>query len=167
LLITLYKVGGFKCLARRIKSETVNLVSYNLSKMSRELCLQALQIFNILSILSGIITIVVGSFSIPQTVVNNGNVYVGTAEQYNTDLYNAQIGSNGFKVVMIGLGVVIYGFSGCFGALYCHNKYGIEAPMIQRHVRINPEPTVIEIPSNSVVKNNENNIRKWTGGLVF
>ena len=129
--------------------------------------LQILQIINVLSIISGIITIIAGSFSIPQKVTNNGDIYIGTAEQYNTDLYNAQIGSNGFKIVMIGLGFILYGLCGCFGVLYCYKKYEIQPQILERHVRINPEPTVIEIPNNAQNLNNQKNIRKWTGGILF
>jgi hypothetical protein len=135
--------------------------------MSRELCLKVLQVVNCLSIISGIITIVAGTILIPQTVTNNGNIYIGTAEQYNTDLYKVQTGSNGFKIVMIGIGIFLYGLSGCFGVLYCYKKYGLDLEILSRRVRINPEPTIIEIPNNTQNLNerNQNNIRKWTGGL--
>ena len=133
--------------------------------MSRE---SALKIFNVLSIIAGIITISIGVSSIPQKVTNDGDMYIGTAEEYNADLYKAQIGSRGFRIAMIG--VVMFGV-GLIGilcvALYYKKEYIVSS---LRHVRISPEPTVIEIPriekndANTNTNNNvnTNNIYKWT-----
>ena len=112
------------------------------------------------------ITCIVGSVSIPQNVTNSGNVYIGTAEEYNAELYKAQIGSRGFRIAMIGVGVFACGILGFLCVALYYKKYEIQPQTLQRSVRINPAPTVIDIPSNSC-ESKEENIRKWTGGTMI
>jgi len=65
-------------------------------------------IVNIVSLISGIITSIIGGTMIPQTVTNNGDKYIGEAAAYNDDLRKAQMGSYGFKIIIIGLLYFIY-----------------------------------------------------------
>jgi len=71
-----------------------------------------------LSAIGGSICTIVGATFIPQTVTNNGNAYIGTAEAYEADLHRAQLASYGFKVVVVGLS--IFGGSFLLLLLSCH-----------------------------------------------
>lgn len=62
------------------------------------------------SVIGGSICTIVGTTLIPQTVTNNGNAYIGTAEAYEADLHKAQLASYGFKVVIVGISI----FGGSF-----------------------------------------------------
>ena len=62
-----------------------------------------LHILNAISLVSGIITAIIGSTMLPQTVSNIGDKYIGEAQEYNEDLRKAQMGSYGFKLITIGL----------------------------------------------------------------
>lgn len=110
-----------------------------------------IRILSITLMLAGGIIIGVGSSSIPQTVTNTGDRYIGHADSYNTDLRNAQIGSSGFKLAMSGVGVCVTGFLLACG-LICHEdrtNFAVHPipPIqpIQRRVRINPQPSVITV----------------------
>jgi hypothetical protein len=65
--------------------------------------IKLIQIINTLVITGSIIIFGVGCSLIPQTVTNNGDMYVGDAPSYNRDLQNAQINSYGFKLIVISL----------------------------------------------------------------
>jgi len=60
------------------------------------LSLQILHIINGISFVSAIITTIVGTTIIPQTVTNYGDKYIGDAQAYNHDLSKAQIQSYGY-----------------------------------------------------------------------
>jgi hypothetical protein len=123
-------------------------------------CKAAISIINIGCMIGGFIGIMIGSTTIPQTVSNEGNQYIGSADEYNTDLRNAQLGSYGFKVTMISLGITL---ANCISfAIAC--CYRIDTESIQRRVSIHPTPTIIEIPNNDMINENRiKNIQKWLG----
>jgi len=107
-----------------------------------------IRILSITLILGGGIVIGIGSSSIPQTVTNTGDRYIGDADSYNTDLRNAQMGSYGFKLAMGGLGVCGTGLLLACGLIY-HADQETFSLSIPRRVRINPEPSVIAIPRSA------------------
>jgi hypothetical protein len=128
-------------------------------------CRKTISVINILFIIGGCITTGVASTNIPQTVSNFNNTYIGTADEYNTDLRNAQIGSYAFKVTMISLSITIANFISLFIA--CFYRVDDIEP-IPRRVSIHPTPTVIEIPNNDTInENKQNNIKKWLGDTVI
>jgi hypothetical protein len=134
--------------------------------------LTRLQILNGISLLSGIITAVIGATMMPQTVTNHGDTYIGEAEAYNEDLRKAQIGSYGFKVIIIGLSITGVNIIMLLLICYCiHLEENVQQSRIQpqpiqvpieRRVRISP--TVTEIPDNIVISiDKSKNIKKWLG----
>ena len=124
--------------------------------------------FNACLLISGIITIAVGTSMIPQTITNSSNLYIGNAEQYQADLRDAQLSSYGFKVTIGGL--ISFG-SGILGiaCMYCNKESETNA------VVDTPEPPKVEPspehkPLKSILKDTSNyrlqvNIKKWTGNV--
>jgi hypothetical protein len=138
--------------------------------------LTRLQILNGISLLSGIITAVIGATMMPQTVTNHGDTYIGEAEAYNEDLRKAQIGSYGFKVIIIGLSITGVNIIMLLLICYCiHLEENVQESRIQpqpiqapieRRVRISP--TVTEIPDNIVISiDKSKNIKKWLGDTII
>jgi hypothetical protein len=127
-------------------------------------CRAAISIINIWCIAGGFVGIIIGSTIIPQTVSNEGNRYIGSADEYNTDLRNSQLNSYGFKVTMISLGITL---ANCISlALAC--CYMVDTDPTQRRVTIHPTPTIIEIPNNDMINENRiKNIKKWLGDTVI
>jgi hypothetical protein len=74
-------------------------------------CANLIQAINIIALFSGFITTMVGVSLIPQNI-NNGSIYVGTAEEYHADLQKAQYSSYGFKVALAGTIIFGYGILG-------------------------------------------------------
>ncbi len=104
-----------------------------------------MQIINSLSIITSFIIFGVGCSLLPQTVTNNGDMYVGDAESYNKDLQKAQINSYGFKLILISLGILGGGIiSSCIVCYRCKREE-LEIPAHVRKVRIAPLPNVIII----------------------
>ena len=131
-----------------------------------ENCANFINDINALSLIGGIITGGIGGSMIPQTVANNGNIYVGTGEQYQIDLRAAQLSSYGFKVTIVGVSMVLYSILG-FGCMHFHNNIDFrrnEADVFPEQVQ-DPKPPK---PLKSILKDTSDyelqlNIRKWTG----
>lgn len=141
-------------------------------------CANLIQAINIITLLSGFITTMVGVSMIPQNI-NNGNIYVGTAEQYHADVQAAQYSSYGFKVAIAGTILFGYGLLG----LICICIYNsvetrrntvlpIVAPSIQepyiQEASTNSSRVDSIIPLKSILKPTpvyeiQHNTRKWTG----
>jgi hypothetical protein len=131
-----------------------------------------LHILNAISLVSGIITAIIGSTMLPQTVSNIGDKYIGEAQEYNEDLRKAQMGSYGFKLITIGLSITAGNCIVLLVRCYCIHlqeykdqsriqPVSIQIP-VERRVRISP--TVIEIPDNPVNGvDKTKNIKKWMG----
>ena len=64
-----------------------------------------LQLVNTLFCIGGMICAVYGGSTVPQTVSNSNNRYIGDSSQFNEDLKQAQMNSYGFKLVIIGLSI--------------------------------------------------------------
>jgi hypothetical protein len=117
-----------------------------------------IQFLNIALILTGIIVAGVGGSLIPQTVTNSGNLYVGDTSDYNRDLRNAQLGSHGFQLMVIGLCIdCVSGIS--FIYISCTFTFFEHGFVPSRRVTIQPIPTIIEIESRST----EHKLRQWIG----
>lgn len=101
-----------------------------------------IQIINSLSIITSFIIFGVGSSLLPQTVTNNGDMYVGDANAYNTDLQKAQINSYGFKLILISIGILSGGITSCCVVCYRCNREELESPIQVRKARIAPLPKV-------------------------
>ena len=140
--------------------------------MTYKYYLTRLHILNAMSLVSGIITAIVGATMLPQTVTNTGDKYIGEAAEYNEDLRKAQMGSYGFKLVTIGLSITAGNCVVLLVRCYCiHLEENVQQSRIQpasiqipleKRVRISP--TVIEIPDNSVNGvDKTKNIKKWVG----
>jgi hypothetical protein len=131
-------------------------------------------IINLLSLVGGIITVITGVILIPQTVTNTGDRYIGEADAYNADLQKAQIGSYGFKIVIVGLTIIglncIALLITCYyNDLQEHEEARIQPVPIQISVerRVRISPTVVEIPDNRVVSDKSKNIKKWLGDTII
>ena len=116
-----------------------------------------------LSAIGGSICTIVGATFIPQTVTNNGNAYIGTAEAYEADLHRAQLASYGFKVVIVGLS--IFGGSFLLLLLSCHQgRLTCSRVHPESHVTpenpATPESTVIPIYTHIV---GADKLTKWAG----
>lgn len=136
--------------------------------MANYKCSTFIQIINTICIIGGFIGVMVGSSLIPQTVVNNGNIYIGSAEQYNADIKVAQLSSYGFKVSIISLGVFTYGMLTCV-SIVVYNRMCKREP-IHPALTISPVITVDSVKViKSILKLSSNslalkiNINKWTG----
>jgi hypothetical protein len=130
-----------------------------------EKCTSIIQISNILLLISGIITSSVGASMIPQTITNNGSVYVGSAEEHQADLQALQFSSYGFKVTMAGLIIVGYSIIGS-GCIYCYTSIDCRSNIIkvQQAPIVQAEPK----PLKSILKdthafNLQMKIKKWSG----
>jgi len=88
------------------------LPQFNLATMLSDKCANLIQAINIISLLFGFITTMVGVSMIPQNITNNGSIYVGSGEQYQADLQKAQYSSYGFKVALAGTIIFGYGILG-------------------------------------------------------
>lgn len=130
------------------------------------MCETLFQLINSLVLIAGIITGGIGVSMIPQNV-NNGNIYVGSAEQYQADLRSAQLSSYGFKISMAGLICVGYSIL-AYGCMHVYRNIDCR--------RVEPEPVLAQPPQTpkplkSILKNTrdyalELNIRKWTGTVT-
>jgi hypothetical protein len=107
--------------------------------------IKLIQIINTLVITGSIIIFGVGCSLIPQTVTNNGDMYVGDAPSYNRDLQNAQINSYGFKLILISIGIFGGGMISCCCVCVRCKREELEIPVHVRKVRIAPLPSVIII----------------------
>jgi hypothetical protein len=106
-----------------------------------------LQIINTLFFTSSCILFGIGCSLLPQTVTNNGNAYIGTAEAYNTDLHNAQMNSYGFKLIMVGVGIFGGSFISCVAVCYLGNKEEDKKYIGQQQARV--APIMIEIADDN------------------
>lgn len=106
-----------------------------------------LHIINTLLFTSSCILFGIGCSLLPQTVTNNGNAYIGTAEAYNTDLHNAQINSYGFKLIMVGLAIFAACFISCVAVCYLANKKEDTQYIGQQQARV--APIMIEIANEN------------------
>jgi hypothetical protein len=148
------------------------------SIMLSDKCAILIQAINIITLLSGLITAIVGASMIPQNL-NNGNIYIGTGEQYEAELRAAQLASYGFKLTIIGLIGIGYAILGC-GCIYGCRAINCRS----NSVNISPQPPrepqvevvqlaqVVQVaPLKSILKDTRDrdlqlNIRKWTGGVT-
>ena len=142
--------------------------------MLSEKCTHLIQAINIITLLSGFITTMVGVSMIPQNINNNGSVYIGTAEQYHADVQAAQYSSYGFKVAVAGTILFGYGLIGSisiciYNSLECkkNSVLPIAAPSIQAPSTHSSNIDSI-IPLKSILKptavyEKRVDIRKWTG----
>lgn len=105
--------------------------------------IKAIQIINTLVIISSIAVFSVGCSIMPQTVTNDGDVYIGDAQSYNRDLHNAQINSYAFKLIMIGVGMFGGGILTCCCVFYRCKKE--ELVYVNKEVRVAPLSIAIEI----------------------
>jgi hypothetical protein len=113
--------------------------------------LPIIQIIPILSFIGGVVCTIIGANLIPQTVNNNGNSYIGTAEAYQADLQKAQLASYGFKVVVVGLSITGGSFLVLLFACYSHKLNCIEPRRIEptreikqpNKIKIHPEEILI------------------------
>ena len=143
--------------------------------MLSDKCTNLIQAINIITLLSGFITTMVGVSMIPQNITNNDSVYVGTGEQYQADLQKAQYSSYGFKVAVAG--TILFGY-GLLGLTYICIYNGIEssrntvvpieAASIQPVPSTNSSSIHSIIPLKSILKPTplykiRDNTRKWTG----
>ena len=112
--------------------------------------LHILQPILILSMIGGIVCTIVGATFIPQTITNNGNSYIGTAQAYEADLQKAQLASYGFRVVIIGLSITGGSFVSLVCSCYSTKLYCIE-PSVEpireikqtKKQKIHPEQIII------------------------
>ena len=149
------------------------LPPFNFATMLSDKCANLIQAINIIMLLSGFITTMVGVSMIPQNITNNGSIYVGTGEQYQADLQKAQYSSYGFKVAVAGTILFGYGLLGCvsiciYNSLECKKNtvQPIEVPSIQAATHSSSVDTIIPLksilkPTPVYVKRVD--IRKWTG----
>lgn len=140
--------------------------------MTYQYYITRLHILNAISLVSGIITAIVGATMLPQTVTNTGDKYIGEAAAYNEDLRKAQMGSYAFKIITIGLSISA---GNCLVLLvrcyYIHLEENVQEPRIQPapiqipvEKKVTISPTVIEIPDNAVNGvDKTKNIKKWVG----
>ena len=145
--------------------------------MSRHNRCILIQVINSICIIGGFIGTMVGVSLIPQTISNVGNVYVGSSEQYNSDLRTAQLSSYGLKVTIICLGVFTYGIVSCLficGYNYINSKRKSTVdPSISP--RTSPEnikviKSILKPSEPTLLKDTKDlelqiNIKKWTGSL--
>jgi hypothetical protein len=124
--------------------------------------------FNASFILSGIISIAVGTSMIPQTITNSSNLYIGNAEQYQADLRDAQLASYGFKVTVGGLVALGIGILGTV-CMYCNKESQTSVVDVtpeppQAQIRNEPKPlkSILKDTSDSELKKN---IKKWLGDV--
>ena len=130
-----------------------------------EMCAKVINVINALSLVAGIITGGIGGSMIPQTVYNNGNIYVGTGEQYQADLRAAQLSSYGFKVTIAGVSMVLYSLVG-FACMHYHNNIDFR----RNAVDVFPEQVQPPKPIKSILKDTSDselkrNIKKWIGDV--
>ena len=147
------------------------------NKMTCQYYINRLYIINAISLIGGIITAISGATSMPQTVTNNGDKYFGDADSYNADLKKAQLASNGFKVVIIGLSITAFNFIALLGMWYypylqeySHENLSIHPQPIQvdqSQRRVTISPTVTEIPGHTISVDKSKNIKKWVGNAVM
>lgn len=146
--------------------------------MISERCINLIQASNIMALLSGFITTMVGVSLIPQNI-NNGSVYLGSAEEYQADLQALQYSSYGFKVSIAGTIIFGYGLLGCISVSIYNNVehrrntvLPIEAPSIRLSIPPSIQPSASSIdairPIKSILKPTPlyemtDNTRKWTG----
>ena len=152
--------------------------------MLSDKCANLMQAINIITLLSGLITAIIGASMIPQNL-NNGNIYIGTGEQYEADLRAAQLGSYGFKLTIIGLigvGSAIFGCGCIYGCrlINCRSNSVTISPDPPRQPQLEVEQLaqVVQVvkveqavPLKSILKDTRNrdlqvNIRKWAGGVT-
>jgi len=112
---------------------------------------------------------------IPQTVTNNGDKYIGEAAAYNDDLRKAQMGSYGFKIIIIGLSISAGNCIVLLATCYClHLQEKLEEPRIQPQSiqvpierRVTISPTIIQIPEHITRIDKAKNLKKWIGNAVI
>jgi hypothetical protein len=104
-----------------------------------------IQIINSLLVVTSFIILGIGSSLLPQTVTNNGDIYVGDANAYNTDLQKAQINSYGFKLILVSIGIFGGGMISCCCVCVRCKREELEIPVHVRKVRIAPLPSVMII----------------------
>ena len=138
-----------------------------------EKCTSIIQNSNILLLIAGIITSSVGASMIPQTISNNGSVYVGSAEEHQAALQELQLSSYGFKVTMAGLIIIGYSItaSACiygYRNIYCRTNVIEESTSskVQQAPIVQAEPK----PLKSILKdthafNLQMKIKKWSGNI--
>jgi len=138
--------------------------------------INTLHIINGISLITGIITAIAGATSMPQTVTNHGDKYIGDADSYNADLKKAQLASYGFKIVIVGLSITAFNFIALLFICYrIHlqeeaDLHRIHPQPIQIHEtqrRVSISPTVIQIPDNKISIEKEKNIKKWMGNAII
>ena len=89
-----------------------------------------LQLINTIITLIGFITSIVGIALLPQSI---SQPHRGTAESYNNELQHQQLQSLGFKLIVIGLSILVFGT--CSGLVVCLYKVTYSKPAI-----IHPQP---------------------------
>jgi len=123
-----------------------------------EKCEKIIQVINSLTLITGIITSIVGTTMIPQDL----GAYVGSGESYQADLKALQLSSYGFKVALGGIIAVGYSILGCgciYGYRQCKRDVG---DSVGSQPSSPPEPK----PLKSILKDTNQlqlNIRKWSG----
>jgi len=134
--------------------------------MASEKCAHFIQIINTIALFSGLITTLVGMSMIPQSI-NNGNVFVGTSDEYNAELRSLQLASYGFKVTMAGIITVGYSILGC-GCIYGYRKIECRSNTVVQQPQT--PPTSVPKPLKSILKDTHDaeiqlNIKKWSGSV--
>jgi hypothetical protein len=135
-----------------------------------ERCENIIQVINTLFLIAGIITGGIGVSMIPQNITNNGNLYIGSAEQYQAELRSAQLSSYGFKLTMAGLIGVLYSivaYACMHGYRNIECKRNAVADSVPPQASSKPEPK----PLKSILKDTSDyqlqlNIKKWTGTVT-
>lgn len=113
--------------------------------------LPIIQIIPILSFIGGVVCTIIGANLIPQTVNNNGNSYIGTAEAYQADLQKAQLASYGFKVVVVGLSITGGSFLVLLFACYSHKLNCIQSTATVEPTREIKQPKKIKIHPEEIL----------------
>jgi hypothetical protein len=101
-----------------------------------------IQFINSLLVITSFIILSIGSSLLPQTVTNDGDIYVGDAQSYNRDLQNAQINSYGFKLILVSIGIFGGGMISCCCVCLRCKREELDLPIHARKVRVAPLPTV-------------------------
>jgi hypothetical protein len=146
-----------------LKSESAFLFIRKL--MTLREYIRLLQLVNTAFLIGGFICAMYGGSIVPQTVANTAKGYVGDTNQFNEDLKNAQLGSYGFKLVVIGLSIcggnIVSLVSTCCYIRYedNHTVYPDPRPLVLEMARdtapiqilverrVTISPTIVEIPN--------------------
>jgi hypothetical protein len=114
--------------------------------------MRLLQLVNTVFLIGGFICAMYGGSIVPQTLANSGKGYVGDSNKFNEDLKNAQLGSYGFKLVIIGVSIcggnIVSLVCTCCYIRYEDNHTVHPAPTVMHTLterRVTLSPTIIEI----------------------